>query len=100
MTLAVRKRARIALRRQGEARLQSQVTQVGADFALAIVVVELAPLQPKMTDAQIKHAHCVLRRGFRWFGRGQIGSAIPVCEDSRNRMLDAHIADVPRLVEQ
>ena len=59
VSVAIGQRAGIAFSQNFEVGLQRQVMQVGAQFAFAIVVVNLTAFQQKMANAEIEYARLV-----------------------------------------
>ena len=73
--------------------------QVGVEFALAIVVVNLAALKQKVADAEIEYAGPALRARLLLLRGRQIGVAVVVRENPDYRVFDADIIYIPSLVK-
>ena len=75
--------------------------QIGTEVTLAVVVIDLAAFQKKVTNAEIKYIYALRALVFLCLRRRrQVRAPVPVGEDAHNGAFDANIADIPGFVEQ
>ena len=100
MSVAISKRSGITAGQKRETGPERQLVQVSAQFALAIVVVNLAALKQKVPDAEIEYAGPALRARFLVLRWRQVGVAVAVRKNPDYRVFDADIIYIPSLAKQ